>query len=109
MDQFSGRACLNCLSPVRRAAQLASNTTTPAPYGNPWGIDSPPRTDGGDGSGGGGCECEQTVFTPLKLLILMLLKVKDTSVMLREGGTPGGSNLRSSSVKVAPRPTRPLR
>ena len=29
------------------------------------------------------CECEQTVFTPLKLLILMLLKVKDTSVMLK--------------------------
>ena len=40
-------------------------------------------------------------------LTLMLLKVKDTSVMLREGGTPGGSNLGSSSVKVAPRPTGP--
>ena len=37
----------------------------------------------------------------------MLLKVKDTSVMLREGGTPGGSNLGSSSVMVAPRPTGP--
>ena len=40
-------------------------------------------------------------------LTLMLLKVKDTSVMLREGGTPGGSNLGSSSVMVAPRPTGP--
>ena len=47
------------------------------------------------------------MFTPLKLLILMLLKVKDTSVMLREGGTPGGINLGSSSVMVAPRPTGP--
>ena len=40
-------------------------------------------------------------------LTLMLLKVKDTSAMLREGGTPGGSNLGSSSVMVAPRPTGP--
>ena len=40
-------------------------------------------------------------------LTLMLLKVQDTSVMLREGGTPGGSNLGSSSVMVAPRPTGP--
>ena len=40
-------------------------------------------------------------------LTQMILKVKDTSVMLREGGTPGGSNLGSSSVMVAPRPTGP--
>ena len=37
----------------------------------------------------------------------MLLKVKDTSVMFREGGTPSGSNLGSSSVMVTPRPTGP--
>ena len=59
----------------------------------PRGSDAPPRTDGGDRAGGGGCECEHTVFTPLKLLILMLLKVKDTSVMLKEGGIPGGRDL----------------
>ena len=40
-------------------------------------------------------------------LTQMILKVKDTSVMLREGGTPGGSNLGSISVMVAPRPTGP--
>ena len=40
-------------------------------------------------------------------LTQMILKVKDTSVMLREGGTPGGSNLGSSSVMVASRPTGP--
>ena len=38
-------------------------------------------------------------------LTQMLLKVKGTSVMPREGGTPGGSNLGSRSVMVAPRPT----
>ena len=40
-------------------------------------------------------------------LTQMLLKVKDTSVMPREGGTPGGSNLGARSVMVAPRPTGP--
>ena len=74
------------------------------------GSQLPPRTDGGDGSGGGGVSVNRRsshLSNWCLQLTLMLLKVKDTSVMLREGGTPGGSNLGSSSVMVAPRPTGP--
>ena len=68
------------------------------------------RGDGGEWAGGGGVSVNRRsshLSNRCLQLTLMLLKVKDTSVMLREGGTPGGSNLGSSSVMVAPRPTGP--
>ena len=72
--------------------------------------DAPPRTDGGDRAGGG-CVSVNRRSSHLSnrclQLTLMLLKVRYTSVMLREGSTPSGSNLGSSSVMVAPRPTGP--
>ena len=63
------------------------------------GVSRGERGDGGEWAGGVSVNRRSSHLSNRCLqLTLMLLKVKDTSVMLREGGTPGGSNLGSSSV-----------